>query len=105
MRNFANRKLWPKQPTQKWRYDDLVGLMVDKEMLIHWLIEEGLMAKERLCPMRDGETDELGKVGGSIPFVQMGMQKARKEQNTQGRDFDQERRLVLKKQNDIRRDS
>ena len=40
---------------EKWRYDDLVGLMVDKEMLIHWLIEEGLMAKERLCPMCDGE--------------------------------------------------
>ena len=40
---------------KKWRYDDLVGLMVDKEMLIHWLIEEGLMAKERLCPMCDGE--------------------------------------------------
>ena len=33
----------------------LVGLMADKEMLIHWLIEEGLMAKERLCPMCDGE--------------------------------------------------
>ena len=29
--------------------------MVDKEMLIDWLIEEGLMAKERLCPMCDGE--------------------------------------------------
>ena len=25
--------------------------MVDKEMLIDWLMEEGLMAKERLCPM------------------------------------------------------
>ena len=24
-------------------------------MSIHWLIEEGLMAKERLCPMCDGE--------------------------------------------------
>ena len=36
---------------KKWRYDDLVGLMGDKEIMIHWLIEEGLMAKERLCPM------------------------------------------------------
>ena len=44
--------------------------------------------------MCDGETDELGKMRGSIPFVQMGMQKARKEQKTQGRNFDQERRLV-----------
>ena len=25
-------------------------------MLIHWLIEEGLMAKEHLCPMCEGET-------------------------------------------------
>ena len=40
---------------KKWRYDDLVGLMGDKEILIHWLIEEMLMAKERLCPMCDGE--------------------------------------------------
>ena len=32
---------------KKWWYDDLVGLMADKEMLIHWLIEEGLMAKEQ----------------------------------------------------------
>ena len=63
-------------------------------MLTHWLIEEGLMAKERLCPMGDGETDELGKMRGSIPFVEMGMQKARKEQKTQSRYFDQERRLV-----------
>ena len=47
MRNFANRKLWPNQH-KKWRYDDLVGLMVDKEMLIDWLIE-------RLCLMCDGE--------------------------------------------------
>ena len=30
-----------------------MGLMGDKEILIHWLIEEGLMAKERLCFMCD----------------------------------------------------
>ena len=40
--------------SKKWRYNDLVRLMVDKEMLIDWLIEEGLMAKEPLCPMCDG---------------------------------------------------
>ena len=40
---------------KKWQYDDLVGFMGDKEILIHWLIEEGLMAKECLCPMCDGE--------------------------------------------------
>ena len=40
---------------KKWRYDDLLGLMEDKEILIHWLIEEGLMAKECVCPMCDGE--------------------------------------------------
>ena len=36
---------------KKWRYDDLVGVMADKEMFIHWLMDEGLIAKERLCPM------------------------------------------------------
>ena len=40
---------------KKQRYDDLVGLMVDEQMLIHWLIEEGLIGKERLCPMCDVE--------------------------------------------------
>lgn len=38
---------------KKWRYDDLVGLMADKEMFIHWLMNERLIAKERLCPMCD----------------------------------------------------
>ena len=38
--------------------------------------------------------DELGKMRGSIRFVQMGMWKARNEQKSQGIDFDQERRLV-----------
>ena len=37
---------------KKWRYDDLVGLIVDKEMLIHWLIEEGLMACTKLYVIR-----------------------------------------------------
>ena len=47
---------------KKWRYDDLVGLMGDKEMLIHWLMEEGLMVKERFCPMCDGEMNLIGKM-------------------------------------------
>ena len=33
----------------------MVRFMVDKEMLIDWLMEEGLMAKERLRPICDGE--------------------------------------------------
>lgn len=40
---------------KKWRYDDLVARMQDKEMLVHWLMDEGLMAKERSCPMCAGE--------------------------------------------------
>ena len=39
----------------KWRYDDLVTRMQDKEILIHLLMNEGLMAKERCCPMCAGE--------------------------------------------------
>ena len=38
---------------KKWRYDDIVGLMEDKEMFIQWLMDERLIAKERLCPMCD----------------------------------------------------
>ena len=40
---------------RKWRYDNLVARMQDKEMLVHWLMDEGLMAKERSCPMCAGE--------------------------------------------------
>ena len=39
----------------KWRYDDLVARMQDKEMLVHWLMDKELMAKERSCPMCAGE--------------------------------------------------
>ena len=49
---------------KKWRYDDLVRFMVEKEMLIRWLMEESLMAKERLCPMCDGEMG-LGRAKGT----------------------------------------
>ena len=35
----------------KWRYDNLVALMQDKEILIHWLINEGLISKKQFCPM------------------------------------------------------
>lgn len=40
---------------KKWRYDNLVAQMQDKEMLVYWLMDEGLMAKGRSCPMCAGE--------------------------------------------------
>ena len=36
---------------KKWRYDDLVARMQDKEMLVDWLMAEGLIAGGRLCPL------------------------------------------------------
>ena len=36
---------------KKWRHDVLVARMQDKEMLVHWLMEEGVIAKDRSCPM------------------------------------------------------
>lgn len=41
--------------TKKWRYDDLVARMQDKELFVYWLMEEGLLAKEPLCPICAGE--------------------------------------------------
>ena len=58
MWNVFYRELWSQPRTQhncKWRYDDLVARMQDKEMLVHWLMNEGLMVKERSCPMCAGE--------------------------------------------------
>lgn len=40
---------------QKWCYDDLVARMQDKELFVYWLMEEGLLAKERLGPICAGE--------------------------------------------------
>jgi len=31
---------------KKWRYDDIVRLMEDKEMFIQWLMDERLIAKD-----------------------------------------------------------
>lgn len=33
-----------------WRYDDLVRRMMNKEVLMEWLMAEGLLAKSQLCP-------------------------------------------------------
>lgn len=38
-----------------WCYDDLVARMQDKELFVYWLVEEGLLAKERLCPICAGK--------------------------------------------------
>ena len=40
---------------KKWRYDNLVVRKQDKEMLVHWLMDGGLMAKEHSCPLCAGE--------------------------------------------------
>ena len=34
---------------RKWRYDDLIVLLNDKDRLIQWLMGEGLLAKSLLC--------------------------------------------------------
>ena len=34
---------------KKWRYDDLIVVLNDKDRLIQWLMGEGLLAKSRLC--------------------------------------------------------
>ena len=44
-----------KREHRQWRYDDLVRRMIDKEVLMEWLIEEGLLAKSELCPQCNKE--------------------------------------------------
>ena len=34
-----------------WRYDDLIAQFQDKETLIEWLMEEGLLGKKQLCSL------------------------------------------------------
>ena len=34
-----------------WRYEDLMIRMLDKEMLIAWLMSEGMLTNVRLCPL------------------------------------------------------
>ena len=44
-----------KREHRQWRYDDLVHRMIDKEVLMEWLIVEGLLAKSELCPQCNRE--------------------------------------------------
>ena len=38
-----------KREHSKWRYDDMIARRHDKEVLIQWLMAEGLLAKAHLC--------------------------------------------------------
>lgn len=40
---------------RKWRYDDLIVRLHDKDTLIEWLMEEGLLAKSQMCSVCKGE--------------------------------------------------
>lgn len=40
---------------RKWRYDDLIVRLHDKDTLIEWLMEEGLLAKSQMCSVCEGE--------------------------------------------------
>ena len=40
---------------RKWRYDNLIVLLNDKDRLIQWLMGEGLLAKSRLCSICGGD--------------------------------------------------
>lgn len=49
------RQLCAQEGARQWRYDDLVRRMIDKEVLMEWLIEGGLLAKSELCPQCNKE--------------------------------------------------
>ena len=36
--------------SRQWTYDDLFHVMMDKEVLIEWVVVEGLLRKSQLCP-------------------------------------------------------
>lgn len=70
-------------------------------MLVHWLMDEGLMVKERLCPMCAGEMS-LTRCEDRSDGLKW---ECRKQVNgkRQGRGIDQERKLVREEQDDLRR--
>ena len=39
-----------KNDSSQGTYDDLIHLMADKEVLIDWLMAEGLIGRSQLCP-------------------------------------------------------
>lgn len=39
-----------KNDSSQGTYDDLIHLMADKEVLIDWLMAEGLIRRSQLCP-------------------------------------------------------
>ena len=42
---------------KKWRYADLVARLNDKDMLIEWLMEEGLLTKSQKCPVCESDME------------------------------------------------
>lgn len=40
---------------RKWRYDDMIVLVNDKDRRIEWLMRESLLAKSRLCSVCGGD--------------------------------------------------
>ena len=52
---FGRGSYGRKKDSRQWTYDDLFHLMLDKQVLIEWLMSEGLIRKSQLCPQWNNE--------------------------------------------------
>ena len=52
---FGRGSYGRKKDSRQWTYDDLFHLMLDKQVLIEWLISEGLIRRSQLCPQCNNE--------------------------------------------------
>ena len=52
---FGRGSYGRKKDSRQWTCDDLFHLMLDKQVLIEWLMSEGLIRKSQLCPQCNNE--------------------------------------------------
>ena len=57
-----------KRKQRKWRYDDLIVLLNDKDRLIQWLMGEGLLAKFRSFSVCGGDMNPVNCADRSDGF-------------------------------------
>ena len=52
---FGRGSYGRKKDSSQWTYDDLFNLMLDKQVLIEWLMSEGFIRNSQLCPQCNNE--------------------------------------------------
>ena len=87
---------------KKWRFEDLLMRMFDKERLMEWMMDEGLLVKKQLCGKCRGEMNLVKCEDRSDGYKWECRKQINSKRHREG-DVNKEWKLVCRKQHDIRR--